>query len=302
MRPPARTLRSTLLASSTSAWISAGNSSMRAFMRPMTPWNASIWSVMLRMTKASASMASANSRSAFSARMWSSIDDAGRPLRIHLHRIRTTLEASRDRRSWRGSSRATIDPHHTPAVEGDHYLVGQSPAQKAATEDLIEDAQRDLVRRAHPQAAVLGPQTDLEDFLRDFPHLARAGGLEEGALAELLGGERDVFAAGCVDQLSGLHGPVGQPCPARPWVCLLCPLAVFAPRHLPNLMRLRAYFARQWHRMPATAFLSIFGPYAQRLDELLSPGCFEESALQWAAEQVLDRDSELPLRPEEYTQ
>lgn len=229
------------------------------------------------------------------------VDDGGRPLRIHLHRIRTTVEASRDRRSWRGSSRATIDPHHTPAVEGDHYLAGQSPAQKAATEDVIEDAQRDLVRRAHPQAVVLSSHTDLEAFVRDFPQLARAGKLDEGALAELLGGERDVFAAGCADQLSGLHGPAGQPCPARPWVCLLCPLAVFAPRHLPNLMRLRAYFARQWRLMPAPAFLSVFGPYAQRLDELLTPVCFEESALQWAAGQVTDRDSELPLRPEEYT-
>lgn len=115
------------------------------------------------------------------------------------------------------------------------------------------------------------------------------GKLGEGALGELLGGERDVFAAGCSDQLSGLHGPADQPCPARPWVRLLCPLAVFAPRHLPNLMRLRAYFARQWHLMAAPAFLSVFGPYAQRLDELLTPACFEESALRRAAGQVTDR-------------
>ncbi|WP_330285557.1 hypothetical protein [Streptomyces sp. NBC_00576] len=107
--------------------------------------------------------------------------------------------------------------------------------------------------------------------------------MDDKALAELLGGERDVFAASCADQLSGLHGPAGKPFPARPWVCLLCPLAVFAPRHLPNLMRLRAYFARQWHLMPAAAFLSVFGPYAQRLDELLTPACFEERAVQHAA-------------------
>jgi hypothetical protein len=47
--------------------------------------------------------------------------------------------------------------------------------------------------------------------------------------------------------------------------------------------------------------LSVFGPYAQRLDELLTPACFEERALQHAASQVTDCDSELPLRPEEYT-
>lgn len=235
-------------------------------------------------------------------RTYQLVDDAGQPLRIHLHRIRTTVEASRDRTSWRGSSRATIDPNHTPAVEGDHYLAGQSPAQKAATENVIEDAQRDLVRRAHPQALVVADHEDLAGFVRDFPQAARELRLDDAALGELLGGERDVFAASCADQLSGLHGPAGRPCPARPWVCLLCPLAVFAPRHLPNLMRLRAYFARQWRLMPAAAFLSVFGPYAQRLDELLTPACFEERALQHAAAQVTDCDSELPLRPEEYTE
>src|SRR6266481_6243399 len=53
------------------------------------------------------------------------------------------------------------------------------------------------------------------------------------------------------DPLSGLHGPPGKPCPARPWVCLLCPLAVFAPRHAGNLLRLKAWFSRQWAGMPA---------------------------------------------------
>ncbi|MFF2518342.1 hypothetical protein [Streptomyces sp. NPDC058086] len=101
------------------------------------------------------------------------VDDAGRPLRIHLHRIRTTVEASRDRTSWRGSSRATIDPNHTPAVKGDHYLAGQSPAQKDATENVIEDAQRDLLRRAHPQAVVPPAHDNLAGFVRNFPQTAR---------------------------------------------------------------------------------------------------------------------------------
>ncbi|MFF1568711.1 hypothetical protein ACFVY1_35405 [Streptomyces sp. NPDC058293] len=130
---------------------------------------------------------------------------------------------------------------------------------------------------------VVAGHEDLAGFVRDFPQTARELQLDEAALAELLGGERDVFAASCADQLSGLYGPAGRPCPARPWVCLLCPLAVFAPRHLPNLMRLQAYFARQWRLMPAAAFLSVFGPYAQRLDELLTPACFDpKTAEGWA--------------------
>ncbi|MGW0826979.1 DDE-type integrase/transposase/recombinase [Streptomyces sp. NPDC002845] len=132
------------------------------------------------------------------------VDDAWQRLRIHTHRIRTTVEASRDRRSWLGSSRATIDPHRTQAVEGDHYLAGQSQAQKAATEDVIEDAQRDLVRRPHPQAVVVPTShEDLVGFVRDFPQLARELKLHEEALAELLGGERDVTADAPGERLVG---------------------------------------------------------------------------------------------------
>ena len=71
-----------------------------------------------------------------------------------------------------------------------------------------------------------------------------------------------MFIAACADQLSGLHGPKGKPCPARPWVCLLCPLAVFTPRHAANMLRLKAFFARQWLQMPSAHFMAVFGPYA----------------------------------------
>ncbi|MFD9281077.1 hypothetical protein ACFWD7_27910 [Streptomyces mirabilis] len=231
------------------------------------------------------------------------VDAEGKPFLIHSPRIRTTFEASKDRRIWQSTSRATIDPNHTPAVEGSHYVSHQTPTQKAATEAIIESAQSDLIRRSQ-NPLVIKSDDDLAAFLEGFPAEAAQLGLDDAALAELIGGERDVFAAACGDQLSGLHGPEGKPCPARPWVCLLCPLALFAPRHLPNLMRLRAFFVRQWQQTLAAAFMAHFGPYAQRLDDLLSPQSqyFTAAALLEAAGQVADSDSELPLRPEELTQ
>ncbi|MZF54748.1 hypothetical protein GTX53_12985 [Streptomyces sp. SID5594] len=246
------------------------------------------------------------------------VDAEGRPFLIHGPRIRTTFEASKDRRIWQSTSRARIDPNHTPAVEGAHYVAHQTPTQKAATEAIIESAQGDLIRRSQNPLVIKGDD-GLAAFLDGFPAEAARLGLDDAALAELIGGERDVFAAACGDQLSGLHGPPGKPCPARPWVCLLCPLALFAPRHLPNLMRLRAFFARQWQQTPAAAFMAffarqwqqtpaaafmaIFGLYAHRLDDLLSPESeyFTAAALQDAAGQVADADRELPLRPEEMT-
>jgi hypothetical protein len=123
--------------------------------------------------------------------------------------------------------------------------------------------------------------------------------VDAGVLDELIGGRRDVFTAACADQLSGLHGPKGKPCPARPWVCLLCPLAVFAPRHAPNLLRLKSFFSRQWQQLPNDQFMAVFGPYSQRVGEVLDR--YDPAVLAAATLQIGDHDDELPLRPEELT-
>ena len=80
---------------------------------------------------------------------------AGQPIGIHRHRIRTTYLSLRDKRAWAGNQRARVDPNHTPAIEGDHYFTATTPAQRQAVEAIVEDAQQDLVRRAHPPV-VLG--------------------------------------------------------------------------------------------------------------------------------------------------
>jgi hypothetical protein len=90
-------------------------------------------------------------------------------------------------------------------------------------------------------------------------------------------------------------------------------LAVFLPRHLPNLLRLKGFFSRQFRQQPTTAFLAVFGPYAQRLETEILPR-FDQQAVT-AAAQTLDTEADtttggtigggvgvgelLPLRPEE---
>jgi len=123
--------------------------------------------------------------------------------------------------------------------------------------------------------------------------------LDDTVIAELVGGARDVFVAACTDPLSGLHGPAGKPCPARPWVCLLCPLAVFTPRHAANLLRLKAFFTRQGQQMTTAQFIAVFGPYTTRIDEVL--GLFDPTLLARASTAVTGTDEELALRPEERT-
>ncbi|MFI2435543.1 hypothetical protein [Streptomyces sp. NPDC018693] len=224
----------------------------------------------------------------------------GLPKSVHRHRIRTTFESLRDRQAWFGSTRATVDPNHSPQIEGDRYLATPTAAQSDDIDTLIETAQADLLRKAHPPQVMT--EDEIADFAGSFPQLVKELELDDAAIAELTGGQRDVFVAACADPLSGQHGPAGKPCPARPWVCLLCPLAVFAPRHTPNLLRLNAYFARQWQQMQAAHFMAVFGPYAQRIDEVLD--AFRNQApdlLVTAAAQVADTDDELPLLPEERT-
>ena len=226
--------------------------------------------------------------------------DDGAALPIHRHRIRTTFESQRERSSWFGSSRALIDPNHSPRVEGDNYLTATTPAQRGAVDGIIQDAQNDLLRKSQPPMVLTGEQA--ADLASQFPELVKTLELDDKALAELIGGQRDVFLASCADQLASPYGQSGKPCPARPWVCLLCPLAIFAPRHAANLLRMKAFFGRQWPQMTAEHFMAVFGPYATRVDEVLAALDRQDSTLiARASREVTDTDDELPLRPEEMT-
>jgi hypothetical protein len=227
------------------------------------------------------------------------LDDDGRPLRLHGGRIRATYQHRRDRSAWTG--RTTIDPNHSAQVEGDHYLHSHTPAQLDALETIIEQAQTDLRRKGEPPIIVTGE--DAAEFAANFPRLVEHAGLDAEALTALLTGQQDVFVAGCAAPMNSPHAPAGTLCPARPWVCLLCPLATFAPRHLPNLLRLKAFFARQGTQLTAAQFLAVFGPYAARLDDDVLPR-FTPATIA-AASRLAGEDAtytDLPLHLEELPQ
>jgi hypothetical protein len=133
-------------------------------------------------------------------------------VKIHRSRIRTTHLSLRDKSTWAGRGRATIDPNHSPQVEGDHYLTTATPAQQQSVDAIVADAQHDLIRRAHPPAVLAGE--DAAALARGYPQLVASLGLDDSVIAELVSGTRDVFTAACADQLSGLHGR--RDSPARP--------------------------------------------------------------------------------------
>jgi hypothetical protein len=222
------------------------------------------------------------------------LDDRGEALFVHGGRVRATYHRRRDRSAWTG--RTTIDPNHSARVEGDHYLSSHTPAQLDAIEGVIEQAQGDLRRKAAPPVVVTSQ--DAVAFTAAFPRLVQDAGLDAATVMALLSGEQDVFVAACANPLNSPHAPPGTLCPARPWVCLLCPLAAFTPRHLPNLLRLKEYFSGQATAMAAAQFMRIFGPYAARLDDDVLPR-FGPAAINAATRAAASNATALPLNLEE---
>ncbi|WP_395296777.1 hypothetical protein ACF9IK_27495 [Kitasatospora hibisci] len=193
--------------------------------------------------------------------------DDGTPLTVDFRRIRATYHNRRDRSAWTG--RATIDPNHSARIEGDHYLSHHTPAEQAALETVILDAQSDIRRKAEPPVIVT--HDDAKQFAAEFPRLAQEAELNVDVIRRILTGEQDVFVAACASPLNSPYAPAGTLCPARPWVCLLCPLATFTPRHLTALLRLKEFFSRQAAQMTMQQFITVFGPYADRLDNDVLP-------------------------------
>jgi hypothetical protein len=162
---------------------------------------------------------------------------------------------------------------------------------------IVDDAQHDILRRAHPPTVIT--EEDAAALAVGYPQLLATLNLDTDTIAELVSGTRDVFTAACGDQLSGLHGPKGKPYPARPWVCLLCPLAVFAPRHLAKPAQVEGVLLAA---VAADARRPVPGrlrPLRRRLDQILDR--FDAAEVTAAAATVHDSDEEIPLRPEERT-
>jgi hypothetical protein len=222
------------------------------------------------------------------------VDDRGVVLSVHGGRVRATYHHRRDRSAWTG--RTTIDPNHSARVEGDHYLSSHTPAQLDAIDGVIEQAQGELRRKAAPPVVVT--TQDAVEFTAAFPRLVQDTGLDAATVMAMLSGEQDVFVAACANLLKSPHAPAGTLCPARPWVCLLCPLAAFTPRHLPNLLRLKEYFSQQAIAMSTAQFMRVFGPYAARLDDDVLPR-FGPVAIDAAAWAAAENATGLPLNLEE---
>ncbi|MFJ9713986.1 hypothetical protein [Streptomyces sp. NPDC101234] len=103
---------------------------------------------------------------------------------IDRRRLRTTFIAQRGQRRW--SLRATVDPNHSPEVEGGHYLSATAPAQMA----LVEEIARDLPSSRGSSARC---RASCSPCACDIKTLAREAGISRASLYRTWGHLRDEF-------------------------------------------------------------------------------------------------------------
>jgi hypothetical protein len=214
-------------------------------------------------------------------------DDDRTRLALDFRRLRTTWIA-RKSRYWHGA--VTVDPNHTAAVEGDHYVTGAARPDEVAS--LVEEAQRDLLRRAEHVALVLTPDAELADRV-DGPDASRVRAEHEQPAVH--GGEWDMFAAACRDPFDSPFSPKGSFCVAAVWSCLVCPLAVITPSKLPALLRLQDYLQQRSAEVDERAWAVAYAPAWVQLTTRILPR-FDETALA-AARAALENDDDLPSVP-----
>ena len=182
-------------------------------------------------------------------------------------------------------------------MEGDHYLTATTAAQQDMVEQIIEDAQQDMLRRAAP--AVVLTDAGVSDLAGRYPELISRLGVDDTAIAEL-----DRRDPRCV------RGRLRRPAvgPARPARQAMPGPAVGVPALPAGGVRPPARgepAAAQGVLRPAVAadaraqFMAVFGPYAARIGQVLHR--YPAQLLAALAAEVGDHDGELPLRAEELT-
>jgi hypothetical protein len=209
------------------------------------------------------------------------LDDGGEPLQLHLGRVRKTWFARHDR-AWSGA--LPIDPTHSATIEGDRYLT--AAPRTDAIEAVIEAAQQEALRKAASvQATVLSAAELIDVADGKHPDLTIPTDVADGS--------RDVFVAACRDFFNSPHGPSGSPCPAPVWECLFCPLALFTPSRLPNLLRMKDHMDRQWDRLEAAEWIRMYGAAQVRLDRDILSG-FPDAEIAAARSSIDDTPFYLP--------
>jgi hypothetical protein len=217
------------------------------------------------------------------------VDDAGRPLRLVLSRLRKTHKALWYLKTEGHMARFAVG--HTPEVAARHYA--DVPALRPLHEATVAEAFREAVTSA-AMPIVLTPEQ--EDAWRADPGYAAEvpGG---NALAVLLDGEQDVWLASCASFYASPHGPPGTPCPLPFWGCLECPNAVITARKLPAILAFLDFIEDQRRALPAGDWAVKFARAHARITTDVLPA-FGSGVVAEARQRLAAEPSPIYLPPE----
>ncbi|HLW01597.1 MAG TPA: hypothetical protein VKT82_23270 [Ktedonobacterales bacterium] len=192
-------------------------------------------------------------------------DEQGKPLELHLTRLRKTRRAERYV-ATQGNLEDFSGTIHTLAVAGDHY--GDIPALRQAHEDTIERALQVAYREA--TSTILTP-ADEQELLLDPAKAPERLGIATQQVAEILTGEHDLWLASCKDFFDSPFGTRGTGCPVPYWGCLDCPNAVITSRKLPAILAFLNFLVRERDVLPEVEWAARFGHSFQRIVHQILP-------------------------------
>lgn len=191
------------------------------------------------------------------------IDDAGRPLRLLLSRLRKTHKALWYLKTEGHVARFAVG--HTPEVAARHYA--DVPALRPLHEAAVAEAFREAVASA-VMPTVLTPDQEAT-WRADPAHAPSLPGEHDPAV--LLGGKQDVWLASCAGFHASPHGPAGAPCPLPFWGCLECPNAVITARKLPAILSFLDFIEGQRRALHAGDWAVKFGRVHARITSDVLP-------------------------------
>ena len=216
------------------------------------------------------------------------VDDAGRPLRLLLSRLRKTHKAL-----WYAKTRGDLSRFaigHTPEVAARHYA--DLPSLRHLHEQTIADGLKDALTSALEPRIV----TSEEELVASKNPAALRLPLSVAEARRLMSGEQDVWLASCAGFTKSPFAAEGAPCSEPFWGCLECRNAVITARKLPSIIAFMDFIVARRADMPEADWRAKFGGPWSRIQQQILPA-FPDAVVANAREKAksLDYAPYLPI-------
>jgi hypothetical protein len=216
------------------------------------------------------------------------VDDDGRPLHLHLSRLRKTHKALWYAKTQGDLGRFAIG--HTPQVAARHYA--DLPSLRHLHEQAVADGLNDALASAL-EPRVLTPEA--EAAARKDPASLELP-LSSAEARGVLSGKQDVWLASCAGFHKSPFAAEGDPCSQPFWGCLECRNAVITARKLPAIIAFLNFIVGRRAEMADVDWWPKFGRAWSRITQQVLPA-FSEAVVIEAGDKakLLEHQPYLPM-------